>query len=138
ASVHRRWSWGTLVTSMLAIVVAVLGVNNFTLHWKLRHQENAAPLDSLPRQSVVTLVDSTLCLWDSGSIPGGHTERRLDPNTGMRLPEGIAEIELQNPDVGDASLQIEGAASWLFTDDGQLRLSYGKVTVDASTGEESL
>lgn len=135
---RRRWSWSALAASILAIVVGVLGVNNFTLHWKLRNQANLAPIASYPERSVVTLVDSTLCLWDSGSIPGRNTERRLAPNTGLRLLEGIAEIELQGPHVGDASLQIEGPASWLFTDDGQLRLSYGKVTVDASTGEETL
>src|SRR5690606_13588824 len=99
---------------------------------------DGAPIAAYPKQSVATLVDSTLCLWDSGSFPGGNSERRLDPNTGLRLLEGIAEIELQGPQVGDASLQIEGPASWLFTDDGQLRLSYGKLTLDASTGEETL
>ncbi len=137
-SSRRHWNWSALAASILAVVVAVLGANNLTLHWKLRNQEGSLPLVSLPKQSVVTLVDSTLCLWDSNSFPGGHAQRRLDPNTGLRLLEGIAEIELQGPNVGDASLQIEGPASWLFTNDGQLRLSYGKVTVDASTGDETL
>lgn len=144
AGVKPLQRWAPLAASILAAVVIALSVNNFTLQRELQHQQLSQPLGTqqhashLRGESVVRLLDSTHCLWDEGAIPEGGEHRSLDPNVGLKLLEGIAELEWQGPDVGIALLQIEGPASWVFTEDGELRLSYGKVTVDSSTGAQPL
>jgi hypothetical protein len=137
AGSYTRWAIPVL-TALLLSMVATNVVLQSRLHDQSQRQGVIDREAQRRAESVATLVDSTLCLWDVSTLAAGESSPQLSPNTGLRLLEGIAAIELEGPHVGDASLQIEGPASWLFTDDGQLRLSYGKLTVDASTGDQIL
>ncbi|WP_425396208.1 LamG domain-containing protein [Aeoliella sp.] len=124
---RRLWPAATLAT-MVALVVS-----NVILLGKLR--ESHAPIaEAQYAKSVARLSESTHCLWD-GDIPAIAGDRQqLKLNRSLRLLEGIAEVELNYLSAGDASVHVEGPAGWMITDAGHPSLSYGKMTVNSSSG----
>lgn len=113
----------------LAAVIALVVSNVFLLRELHKGEE-----ESLPVTSIARLSESTQCLWDGDipAVPGNRQELKL--NRSLRLLEGIAEVELSYVQAGDASVHVEGPAGWLITDTGQPCLSYGKMTVNSSSG----
>jgi hypothetical protein len=129
---HLQWNFGLLwpAATMAALVALVL--SNSILLGRLReaHKEPVAAT------SKARLHESTLCLWD-GDIPAQPgSSQQLKLNRSLRLLEGIAEVELDYAQAGEAHVQVEGPAGWLITDSGHPSLNYGKMTVNSSSGSQ--
>lgn len=77
------------------------------------------------------LVAMTGCVWDEQETIGPRVGNRIQEGEVLHLHEGIAALELGQPDKNtQAKIRIEGPARLFVRHDGLLELSSGALTAD--------
>jgi Concanavalin A-like lectin/glucanases superfamily len=83
---------------------------------------------------VARLVQGTACVWSPDTATPHLEDGKLRQGESLNLMEGLAEIELNLPSGGNATLQIEGPARMVLTADGTPSLNVGKFSAKVYPG----
>jgi hypothetical protein len=133
-----------LMASMSVAVLLGMGMltGGLVTWWVVRSQpalrvsidkpENSESLRQSPY--VARFVQGTACVWGPDTTPPRLDENKLRRGESLNLMEGLAEIELDIVNGGQATLQIEGPARMVLTAEGIPSLNLGKFSAKVYPG----
>jgi hypothetical protein len=132
-----HWLFSTM--SIAALVGMGVLCGGLSTWWAMRSELERigtviVDADSANSPYVARLVQGTACVWGPDTATPRFENGKLRRGESLNLMEGLAEIELELPSGGRATLQIEGPARMVLTAEGTPSLSLGKFSAKVYPG----